>query len=219
MTRVGGAPRLLRLQADERLARLLRPASSPREGGWLDVPTRAAVEVGDMIRVEVSFGAFVDEVILHGYVCSVARRGERAPLVALRLIPEHEPRVRYIQEVLAERRAASARATRRVNSEVRAIWRWQLGTHTTQIGDISKGGAFIRSGAPPSVGAGLELELEDPRGDNGLRLEATVAWTGRSQGHRGFGVKFRITDRQVANRVADLVRWHERNAADAAPSL
>ena len=61
----------------------------------------------------------------------------------------------------------------------------------------------------------ITLELNDSvvQADRGpLELEATVAWVGRSQGHRGFGVKFRVIDRALANRIAQLVRWHEQQA-------
>jgi hypothetical protein len=118
---------------------------------------------------------------------------------------------------LANGREATARASRRVNSQVQATWYWGLGSHAARIGDISKGGAFIRTGAPPSVGSTVGLELNDSMvggrdGGEPLELEATVAWVGRSQGHRGFGVKFRVVDLALANRIAQLVRWHEQQA-------
>ena len=62
----------------------------------------------------------------------------------------------------------------------------------------------------------ITLEINDNMVDGGsaepLKLEAVVAWAGRSQGRRGFGVRFRIVDRGQASRIAALVRWHERVA-------
>jgi len=170
-----------------------------------------------VIRVEVSFGPLADEIVLRGTVRGSAPRGERAPLIDIEINDGHAPRVRYIHEVLAEGRQATARSSRRVNSEVQATWYWGLGSHAARIGDISKGGAFIRSGAPPSVGSAIGLELNDSMisartGVGPLKLDATVAWVGRSQGHRGFGVKFRVVDRALASRIAQLVRWHEQQA-------
>lgn len=208
---------MLRLQADERLGKMLQLSSRQLETSHLRVPSREAIELGSVIRVEISFGPLADEIILRGVVKQHTPRGERAPLIDIEIAEEHAARARYVHEVLAEGRHASARASRRVNSQVQATWYWGLGSHAARIGDISKGGAFIRSGAPPSVGSAIGIELndsmvEDRRAYGPLKLDATVAWVGRSQGHRGFGVKFRVLDRSLATRIAQLVRWHEHQA-------
>ncbi len=181
------------------------------------MPSREVIDVGVVVRVEVSFGPLADEIVLRGVVQGSTPRGARAPLVDIAIVHDHAARIRYIHEVLGKGRQATARASRRVNSQVQATWYWGLGSHAARIGDISKGGAFIRSGAPPSVGSAIGLELNDSmvptRTSTGpLELDATVAWVGRSQGHRGFGVKFRVVDRKLANRIAQLVRWHELQA-------
>lgn len=210
---------MLRLQADERLAKMLQAASRSSDADRLLVPSREGIERGTVVRVEVSFGPLADEIVLRGVVVGSTPRGDRAPVIDIEIVKEHGPRVRYIHEVLAHGREATARNSRRVVSQVQATWRWGLGSHAARIGDISKGGAFIRSGAPPSVGSVIRLELNDSMvqaelGDarGPLELEATVAWVGRSQGHRGFGVKFRVIDRALAHRIAQLVRWHEQQA-------
>jgi hypothetical protein len=211
-----GPTRVLRLQADERLAKMLHLGARSSEADRLLVPSREGIERGAVVRVEVSFGPLADEIVLRGVIVGSAARGDRAPLIEIEIAKEHAARVRYIHEVLAHGRQASARNSRRVASQIQATWRWGLGSHAARIGDISKGGAFIRSGAPPSVGSTITLELNDSMvaGQDGgpLELEAAVAWVGRSQGHRGFGVKFRVVDRAQAHRIAQLVRWHERQA-------
>lgn len=206
---------MLRLQADDRLGRMLHRGVRSCEAGRLLVPSRETIELGAVVRVEISFGPLADEIVLRGVVKGSTARGERAPVIDIEIAPEHGPRVRYIHEVLAHGRQATARNSRRVVSQVQATWRWGLGSHAACIGDISKGGAFIRSGAPPSVGSTIRIELNDSMVNPGLdplALEATVAWVGRSHGHRGFGVKFRVIDRAQAHRIAQLVRWHEQQA-------
>ena len=217
LPRLDGASRVLRLQADERLAKMLQVGTRSSDAGRLLVPSREGIEPGAVVRVEVSFGPLADEIVLRGVVTGSTPRGDRAPVIDIEIAKEHGPRVRYIHEVLAHGREATARNSRRVVSQVQATWRWGLGSHAARIGDISKGGAFIRSGAPPSVGSVISLELNDSMvqvglGPGPLELDATVAWVGRSQGHRGFGVKFRIVDRAQAHRIAQLVRWHEQQA-------
>jgi hypothetical protein len=217
LARLDGSARLLRLQADERLASMLEVDTSTAYGaGLLTIPSRETIDVGAEIRVEISFGPMADEITLRGLVERITPRGDRAPLIAIRIDPDHAARVRYVHQVLSEGRQATARKSRRVAADVQATWYWGLGSHATRLSDISKGGAFIRSGAPPSTGSTITLELNDNMVDGGsgepLKLDAVVAWAGRSQGRRGFGVKFRIVDRQQAGRIAALVRWHERVA-------
>lgn len=216
LPRLDGSARLLRLQADERLTKLLEIDTSTSGTALLTIPSRETIEVGAEIRVEISFGPKADEITLRGLVERTTARGDRAPLIAIRIDPDHAARVRYIHEVLSEGRQATARKSRRVVTDIQATWYWGLGSHATRLSDISKGGAFIRSGAPPSTGSAISLELNDSMVDGGhtgpLKLDAVVAWAGRSQGRRGFGVKFRIVDRVQAGRIAALVRWHERLA-------
>ncbi len=221
MARVGAA-RLLRLRADERLASMLEPAKVSGEGGFIKVPSRESVGVGDLVRVEVSFGAMADEIVLRGFVDAIVEREGRAPVIAIRVAPEHAARLRYVDEVVSKGRAATARTARRIPSEIPATWYWGLGSHATRIGDLSRGGAFIRSAAPPPAGSRIRVHFDDakthptnqpePTRRGGLELEAIVAWTGSSSGTRGFGVKFRIVDREQAERIAALVRWHEQQA-------
>jgi hypothetical protein len=216
LARLDGSARLLRLQADERLTKLLEFDAGRSGAGLLTIPSREAIDVGAEIRVEISFGPRADEITLRGLVEQITARGDRAPLISIRIDPSHAARVRYIHEVLSEGRQATARASRRVAADVQATWYWGLGSHATRLSDISKGGAFIRSGAPPSTGSSISLELNDSMVEGGhagpLKLDAIVAWAGRSQGRRGFGVKFRVVDRVQAGRIAALVRWHERVA-------
>ena len=215
LPRIDRAYRVLRLQADERLAKMLVPGVRSSDAARLFVPSRESIAPGEVVRVEISFGPLADEIVLRGVVVGGTPRGDRAPLIEIEIATDHGPRVRYIHVVLAHGRQATARASRRVVSQIQATWHWGLGSHAARIGDISKGGAFIRSGAPPSVGSVIALEINDSmielhRGP--LELESIVAWVGRSEGHRGFGVKFRVLDRALANRIAQLVRWHEQQA-------
>ncbi|MFO7564092.1 MAG: PilZ domain-containing protein [Enhygromyxa sp.] len=213
--RLDRASRVLRLQADERLAKMLLLPARSLEAARLLVPSRESIAPNEVVRVEVSFGPLADEIVLRGVVVGSTARGDRAPLVEIEIAAEHGPRVRYIHDVLACGRQATARASRRVAAQIQATWRWGLGSHAARIGDISRGGAFIRSGGPPSVGSVIALELNDSMvapSHGPLELDSIVAWVGRSQGHRGFGVKFRVVDRVLAHRIAQLVRWHEQQS-------
>ncbi|HLT41021.1 MAG TPA: hypothetical protein VK034_32310, partial [Enhygromyxa sp.] len=92
---------MLRLQADERLAKMLSPGLRSSDPARLLVPSREGIELGAVVRVEVSFGPLADEIVLRGVVVGSMPRGDRAPLVDIEIVVEHGPRVRYIHDVLA----------------------------------------------------------------------------------------------------------------------
>lgn len=207
-----GPEPVLRVLVDESLAEMLEPGVGSYDGGRLRAPSRDLIERGQSVRVEVSFGAMADEIVLRGTVEEVRTREAREPLVSVRIDWTHAARVRYIHQVLTGGREASARTSRRVPSSLRASWTSNCGVQTSRIQDISKGGVFVRSPTPPKAGTELRLELDDQRGGEPLIVDGQVVWTGRSQGARGFGFKFRLADRSLAGRVAALVRWQEREA-------
>lgn len=203
------------MQADDRLAEALSCGHGSLDGGLLCVPARERVARGEAVRVEISFGAMADEIVLRGQVESLRERAPRAPLVGIRIDWAHAARVRYVLEVLTQGREASARNSRRVPSEISAGWKGRLGYQRSTLKDISKGGAFVRALTPPLPGSEIQLRLDDSMvqaRDEPLELAALVAWSGRSQGARGFGVKFRVPGRALASRIAALVRWQEREA-------
>src|SRR3546814_859595 len=97
LARLDGSTRLLRLQADERLTTMLEvDVTSSSAAGLLTIPSRESVDVGAEIRVEISFGPMADEITLRGLVEEITPRGDRVPLIAIRIDPDHAPRVRYI---------------------------------------------------------------------------------------------------------------------------
>ena len=204
-----GSEPVLRVLADESLAEMLEPALSAHDGGRLQLATREPLERGQDVRIEVGFGPMADEIVLRGRVEFVSARERREPIVHIRIDWTHSARVRYVLQVLNEDRRASARMSRRVPSSLPATWTNQLGTRTSQLSDISKGGAFVQTATPPPAGTSLELSLGSKQP---LVVEGLVAWTGRSQGQRGFGVKFCPADRELAGRIAALVREQERKA-------
>jgi hypothetical protein len=184
---------------------MLLPAQDD-DAGQLCLPSRERVEVGEAVRVEVSFGALADEVVLSGTVAQIRHRpGGGTPRIVVRVAPEHSDRLRYVEEIVQGERAAAARAHRRIQASLRVRWRWAHGEHRSRLADISRGGAFVVSDRLPEVGSALELEI-DTEDTFPLGVEATVSWL-RPRGERaGFGVMFKVPDRTVAARLSDVVR-------------
>jgi hypothetical protein len=193
LARLDGSTRLLRLQADERLKTMLEvDVTSSGGAGLLTIPSREAVDVGAEIRVEISFGPMADEITLRGLVEQTTPRGSRAPLIAHSDRSRLAARIRYIHEVLSEKVGKRPRAKSR---------------HVAAVsGDLVLGSRHahqrpaerhqqrwrVRSRCAP-----VDRQCNHPRAQHGrrwlcpepLKLDAVVAWAGRSQGRRGFGVR------------------------------
>lgn len=209
----GRTVRLLRLRADDRLRRALQPGSAT-EAARLHVSSRATVERGELVAVEVSFGPHADEVVLHGMVAEVQPSvGDRSPRVVIALPRAEVERVRYLRAVLEGNREASARRDRRIAVDLPVTWRCGVDQHASRIRDLSRGGAFIASRSLPRIGERLEIEIAS-RSDGALHVPAIVTWV-RSKGEVGFGVQFQLRNRDVAARLTAVVREHELAGREA----
>ncbi len=81
--------------------------------------------------------------------------------------------------------------------------------------DLSRDGAFVRTDYPLDVGTVVALRLKPPGGSGVIEVKGEVRWN-RTEGQRGFGVRF-IFDRPNAEKeVRDLV---ERVRAQLAQDL
>lgn len=207
LPRIGGSPRVLRLRGDASLRDMLRTEENGRRS--IVVPSREPVEVGEQVRVEISFGPMFDEVTLTGGVARVTPREVKAPLLLIGLAPGDEFRLRYIEDVIEGKCTPRARGHRRVPADLPVRWNWGMMSRSSRIADLSRGGAFISSSFLPEVGARVELELVLRPGDDPVRLQSRVAWVSKSQ-RSGFGVDFRLQNREVATRLDTAIRSYDR---------
>lgn len=189
---------MLRLRAEERLFRFETLRSGQR---GLVVPSREAVTNGENVRVEIGFGALADEIVFDAEVVDTRLRDGQAPEVVLSIAVEDEPRVRYVEAVMAGQRPAAARRHARIPVDLPVRWSWGFSTHDSRLVDLSPGGAFVSAHDVPAVGAVVELELAGQ-----VRVAGAVAWASRTLDRAGFGVQFRFTSREEAARVSDLLR-------------
>lgn len=201
--------RTLRLKAGEFASSMRRTSGRVQ----LELPNRERLGPGARVRVEVSFGPLADEVNVFGEVQhtneSVAASDRK---VQIALDADCEDQVRYIEEVLGGGREAAARRHRRLPSSLGVRWDNGASPCTTHLRDISAGGAFIISEDLPSVGATISVQLRTGDILNPLRIESIVSWVrpANTQGRRGFGVSFRVSDAQAASRLNRVVREHEQ---------
>ncbi|MBL4688682.1 MAG: PilZ domain-containing protein [Nannocystaceae bacterium] len=215
IARVGStAKRVLRLRADARLAASLE-AGMPGSAGRIVVVSREPVGVGEAVIVEVSFGALADEIELSGRVEAIDETtGEPGPrAIGIRIDNEHRDRASYIRKVLTGDRQASARNHRRTPTDLDARWRTNGHRFASRIRDISRGGAFIVSRNLPSLGDFVSVEFASgPSPASALLLEGTVSWVRLKGRESGFGVSFKLRDRELAAALHRVVREQERAA-------
>ncbi|GEM_PF-1318684 len=215
----GAGPRVLRIRGDVALLRMIRPATSDSAGATFEVPSRASVQPGDPINVEVSFGPLADEVMLRGVVHRiVSREPGQAPILVIPVVRVHAHRIDYIQKVVNGLRIATARGHRRVATEIKARWWWGMTPHAVNITELSRGGTFITTPQLPNTGFIFDLEMRLDSRTTPLRLPSRVVWTQSTHDNAGFGVNFRITDILVANRLASLIRNQEQQALSGRPA-
>jgi hypothetical protein len=191
----------------------IEAVASPGDPAWdVRAPARTGVvpgvTVGGRAALEVSLGALADEIVVEGVVQTT-----EADAVVLRVEEGLATRVRYLLEVQAGLRHATARRAMRVTCDLPVRWVLDGRGRRTRLGDLSRGGAFLLSADAPQVGACVEIELQHPQGP--LRLESTVSWV-RHGNAPGFGVCFRLRDRDLANRLTEVLR-DAHAAPDAAP--
>jgi Tfp pilus assembly protein PilZ len=205
----GRSVRLLRLRADDRLRGALQPGSAA-EAARLHVSSRASVDLGELVAVEVSFGPLADEIVLHGAVAEVQPTSKgRSPRVVIALPRGEIDRVRYVRSVLDGSREARARRDRRIPVDLAVTWRWGRARYASRVRDLSRGGAFIASRCLPTVGAQVEIAIDSGAAGDALSLPAIVSWV-RTQGSEpGFGVHFRHQSRDEAARLTAVVREHD----------
>lgn len=202
-------PRILRLRGDEHLEQRLHPGQGS-EAARLQVSSRETVELDEEVRIEISFGPLKDEVELDGRVAEVLPHADgRPPRVLIAFARDQAPRLRYVRQVLAGNRHATARSHRRVPVDLEVRWRLGRAHYASRISDLSRGGAFIISRCLPDVGSRVEVEiLADDRSK--LHFDAVVSWVRGKGGHTGFGVNFKLPSRDAAAALTDVVRQEEQ---------
>jgi hypothetical protein len=114
--------------------------------------------------------------------------------------------MRYVREVVVDRRVPTARRYRRVPALFDVRWWSGMQTHTETAQGISLGGTFIRGRAAPKPGFETEVEIRTDSREIPIRVPAVVRWAGMAERASGFGVQFVPGDAKVADRLRVFVQ-------------
>lgn len=202
----------LRVRGTVELLEVLKPSTSSREGGGLELAWRGARAPGQRVQVEVSFGPMADEIVLAGVVAEVTDDARRSiPVARIEIAAAHRHRVHYVVEVLRGIRDANTRAHRRV--AVQLPGRWWVGAHEQSqlFGEMSRAGTFVRTARPPRIGASVPLEFDSPR-LGPVRVPAEVVWVSGDPNRSGFGARFKVRTRALAETLSELIEREARPA-------
>jgi uncharacterized protein (TIGR02266 family) len=183
------------------------------EHGGLFYPTRRNLEPGEQVLVDVRMAEVRDYMLMRGVVVGRQRgrrlEQQRAGLLIEFLAGEHTKRDHLLRLARGEEAPEAAqRRHRRLPIELRVDWRIPNSSdrHISLAGDISTGGAFIRTETPPAHGTSVVLDLCPPGSTATQTIEGRVAWISQVPGQEGVGVEFRCRDIGGMRRLRELVR-------------
>ncbi len=184
-------------------------AYHPADGGSLSTRTRTDGDIGENVLVELYFPGLPNRTLIRAQVVGIAfEHGLRFAF---------DPADATTRDfVLAVARGELTvhivhRDHARFPSSLHASWARGGGvTHPTLVDDLSVGGAFVRSEAPPGVGDEIDLTITVPGGES-LTARGTVAWT-RLGKDPGFGLEFEDLPGDSGRRLRALLRHASERA-------
>jgi hypothetical protein len=177
--------------------------------GALDCETRSALEVDQLVVVEVSFPGLPNPILLRGLVVDV-QPGHRA------LVRIHDGDA-HGRDFLLRAARGELEAVEPVERNHRRIpVALPITCRIEEVGepggevvglthDVGGGGAWILCASPPAVGTRVSLVLGPVEGET-FRLDGRVAWLRRDVWATGFGVRFDSKDSRDAARLRGLLR-------------
>ena len=187
--------------------------------GGLFHPTRKALDVGDVVLLDIRMPLLRDSMLLRGTVAWRQRgkrgTGQRAGLGVALAESEIGKRDHLLALCRGELEPQEAqRKHRRLPIALPVQWRVpnQVESHHSSLDDIGTGGVFIRTKAAPLEGSALVLELASPGRPGAQSIEGRVAWTSSKPGAEGVGVEFRCRDIGGMRRLRELIRRIEHSA-------
>lgn len=189
--------------------------------GGLFVPTRRALEVGELVTVSVRIGVRAEAILLRGQVIW-CRRGEQTVREARPMRGEGTVNVRWgvgveflasetegLGHLLAVAKGDGAatftRRHKRLSTNLPVDWRSRGSAAEISgvLSDIGLGGTFLRTEGGLAIGTEIVLRVAPPGTETAMPLSARVAWI--SPGY-GFGLSWRARDPGGLRRIKELVR-------------
>jgi Tfp pilus assembly protein PilZ len=178
----------------------------PHDG--LFVLTRRIVKLGTSVVVDVQFPELCGSVMVQGIVDwrrTLNRRMKlKAGLGVEFLSFGHRKRNFLLCVAEGKIMNMTKRRHRRLPVEIHVDWRQKLGRdqHAGAVKNIGKGGAFIETTNPQSVGSVIILKIAVPGGEGKILIEAVVTWACEE----GMGVEFRCRGLGGSRLLKELIR-------------
>jgi len=179
--------------------------SEARSHGSVFFRSRAELDIGEEVVMEISFGGLPNRILARGEVLTAE------PTLGYWIgFHQDEAQARDFLLALAEEaeqaeaddseRDLTSRAYERFPASLPVDYTFGGITHRASLTeDLGAGGMFVRSPEPPPVGTSVKLVIgPTPNAEAFFKIDGKVAWV-RPKGASGFGVRF-------DNRAADTGR-------------
>ncbi len=169
--------------------------------------TKVALSERDDLLLEIRFPELPSRVLVHA---SVAGREDDKGGVWLTFAEEDHPTRDFIVSVArgdGDVQGAAARKSPRFPVELPANVTAAGGDAPvpSETGDLSAGGAFVKTDRPPPVGTPVALVIAPP-GHDSVTLPGVVAWVRRGESADGMGIRFDHPDPEEGRRLRELLR-------------
>ena len=203
--------RLIRIRYRSGLDFLSHYAGTLPEGG-LFYPTRAKLEPGAPVAVEVRFPGLPNRMVLRGTVAwrrpGRYSTGLRAG-VGIAFLPEEAlHRDTLLKAAQGQVEGLVHRRFRRYPINAPATWRIasELTVSPATLVDIGPGGAYVSDGkSVPTLGADIIVSITPQGAQRPIDIEGRVVWV-RSEEPCSFGVAFKARDVGGLRRIKEVVR-------------
>lgn len=174
--------------------------------------TRKKLAIGAHVLVKVRLGRRQPPMLIFGRV-AWRRPGRHLDKVragvGVELLPAERAKADYLLRLArGDTEVRSRRRHERFPVDLPVLWHPEGtgGGVGGRLGDIGRGGAFVRSDEPVTTESQVVLEIAPPGAEVPMAFSARVAWIGQRAGSRGFGVEWRARDAGGTRRIKELVR-------------
>jgi uncharacterized protein (TIGR02266 family) len=201
-------------------ADFLKNYNERMNGGSFYYPTSAELVVDEPVLLEVRFPELPNRMLLRGRISTVDVKHQGAWIT---FTPEDQETQDF---VVAVARGDITIETKIVRKHQRYPLEmpvdWKAGNSEdvfiSSTADLSAGGAFVRTLAPPPVGTPVALVLAPTRGAV-LTITGRVSWARQEPGAEGMGVRFEQPTAEAAKALREALRKMDESAVLVAPPM
>ncbi|HEY3357518.1 MAG TPA: PilZ domain-containing protein [Polyangia bacterium] len=194
-------------------ADFLKNYNERMNGGSFYYPTAAELQVDEPVLLEVRIPELPNRMLMRGRVSTVDLKHQGAWITFL---PEDQETQDFVVSVARGDITVETTVVRkhqRYPLEMPVDWKANDSEDVfiSSTADLSAGGAFVRTLAPPPVGTPVALVLAPTRGAV-LTITGRVSWARQDAGAEGMGVRFEQPTSETTKALREALRKMDESA-------